>query len=72
VLRAAGRQIRADLAQRRLQTALTGLVIAIAAAALLVTFHLRDVMSDPFDDLMTQTNGAHVSVTGPATLSRRF
>src|SRR3954462_14054854 len=35
VLRATGRLIRADLAQRPFQAALTGLVIAIAAAALL-------------------------------------
>ena len=40
-------------------------MVAIAAAALLVTLHLRDVMSEPFDDLMRATNGAHVSVTGP-------
>jgi putative ABC transport system permease protein len=65
VLRAAVRLIRADLRQRPLQAALTGLVVAIAAAALLVTLHLRDVMSEPFDDLMRATNGAHVSVTGP-------
>jgi putative ABC transport system permease protein len=65
VLRAAGRLVRADLRQRPFQAALTGLVIAIAAAALLVTLHLRDVMSEPFDDLMRATNGAHVSVTGP-------
>ncbi len=37
MLRATGRLIRADLAQRPLQAALTGLVVAIAAAALLVT-----------------------------------
>src|SRR5918996_6545771 len=66
MLRAAVRVIRADLRQRPLQTALTGLVVAIAAAALLVTLHLRDVMSEPFDDLMRATNGAHVTVIGPA------
>ena len=65
MLRAAGRLIRADLRERRLQTALTGLVVAIAACALLVTLHLRDVMSEPFDDLMRGTNGAHVIVSGP-------
>jgi hypothetical protein len=65
VLRVAGRVIRADLRRRPLQTALMGLVVAIAAAALLVTLHLRDVMSEPFDDLMRATNGAHVNVTGP-------
>ena len=65
MLRAAGRLIRADLRQRRLQTALIGLVVAIAACAMLVTLHLRDVMSDPFDDLMRATNGAHVNVSGP-------
>jgi putative ABC transport system permease protein len=65
MLRAAGRLIRADLAQRPLQAALTGLVIVIAAAALLVTLHLRAVLDEPFDDLMRATNGAHVTVTGP-------
>jgi putative ABC transport system permease protein len=65
MLRAAGRLIRADLRQRPFQAALTGLVVAIAACALLVTLHLRDVMSEPFDDLMRETNGAHVSVNGP-------
>ena len=65
MLRASGRLIRADLRQRPFQAALTGLVVAIAACALLVTLHLRDVMSEPFDDLMRETNGAHVSVTGP-------
>ena len=65
MLRAAGRLIRADLAQRPLQAALTGLVVAIAAGALLVTMHLRAVLDEPFDDLMRATNGAHVTVTGP-------
>jgi putative ABC transport system permease protein len=65
MLRASGRLIRADLRQRPFQAALTGLVVAIAACALLVTLHLRDVMSEPFDDLMRESNGAHVSITGP-------
>ena len=65
MLRAAGRLIRADLRQRPFQAALTGLVIAIAAGALLVTLHLRAVMEEPFDDLMRATNGAHVDVMGP-------
>ncbi|HWM11796.1 MAG TPA: FtsX-like permease family protein, partial [Solirubrobacteraceae bacterium] len=65
MLRAAGRLIRADLRERRLQTALTGLVVGIAACALLITLHLRDVMSEPFDDVMRGTNGAHVIVSGP-------
>jgi putative ABC transport system permease protein len=65
VLRAAGRLVRADLRQRPFQAALTGVVVAIAAASLLVTLHLRDAMSEPFDDLMRATNGAHVIVTGP-------
>ena len=65
MLRAAGRLIRADLRQRPFQAALTGLVIAIAACALLVTLHLRAVMEEPFDDLMRATNGAHVDVMGP-------
>jgi putative ABC transport system permease protein len=64
VLRATGRLVRADLAQRPLQSVLTGLVVAIAAGALLVTLHLRAVLDEPFDDLMRATNGAHVSVIG--------
>jgi putative ABC transport system permease protein len=64
VLRATGRLVRADLAQRPLQSVLTGLVVAIAAGALLVTLHLRAVLDEPFDDLMRATNGAHVSVVG--------
>jgi putative ABC transport system permease protein len=70
VLRAAGRLIRADLRQRPLQAALTGTVIAIAAGALLITLHLRAVMDEPFDDLMSATNGAHVQVRGsPAAVA---
>jgi putative ABC transport system permease protein len=65
MLRAAGRLIRADLAQRPLHTALTGLVIAIAAGALLATLHLRAALDEPYADLMRATNGAHVFVTGP-------
>jgi hypothetical protein len=65
MLRAAGRLIRADLRQRPFQAALTGLVIAIAAGALLVTLHLRAVFEEPFDDLMRATHGAHVDVMGP-------
>jgi putative ABC transport system permease protein len=68
VLRAAGRLIRADLRQRPLQAALTGIVIAIAAGALLVTLHLREVMEEPFDDLMRATHGAHLTVMGPPDL----
>ncbi len=71
MLRATGRLIRADLAQRPLQAALTGLVVAIAAAALLVTLHLRAVLDQPFDDLMRATNGAHVTLTGPPAAIRR-
>ena len=65
MLRAAGRLVRADLRQRPLQAALTGLVVAIAAGALLVTMHLRAVMEEPFNDLMVATNGAHLNVMGP-------
>src|SRR6185436_6391201 len=71
VLRATGRLIRADLAQRPVQAALTGLVVAIAAAALLVTLHLRAVLDEPFNDLMRATNGAHVTLTGPPAAIRR-
>jgi putative ABC transport system permease protein len=71
MLRAAGRLIRADLSRRPLQAALTGLVVAIAAGALLVTAHLRAVLDEPFDDLMRATNGAHVVVMGsPAEVAR--
>jgi putative ABC transport system permease protein len=71
VLRATARIVRADLAQRPLQAALTGLVVAIAAGALLVTLHLRAVLDEPFDDLMRATNGAHVNVVGtPAAVAR--
>ena len=66
MLRAAARLIRADLRQRPFQAALTGLVVAIAACALLVTLHLRAVMEEPFDDLMRATHGAHLVVTGPS------
>ncbi len=68
MVRAAGRLIRADLRQRPFQAALTGLVVAIAAGALLVTLHLRAVMEEPFDDLMSATNGAHLTVRGPPDL----
>jgi putative ABC transport system permease protein len=71
VLRATARLIRADLAQRPLQSVLTGLVVAIAAGALLVTLHLRAVLDEPFDDLMRATDGAHVSVVGsPEAVAR--
>jgi putative ABC transport system permease protein len=71
MLRATWRLIRADLAQRPFQAVLTGLVIAIATAALLVTLHLRAVLDQPFDELMRATNGAHVTLTGPPAQIRR-
>jgi putative ABC transport system permease protein len=71
VLRATGRLIWADLAQRPFQAVLTGLVIAIATAALLVTLHLRAVLDAPFDELMRATTGAHVTLTGPPADIRR-
>ena len=40
-------------------------MIAIAAAAVLVTLHLRAVMDEPFADIMRATHGAHLDVRGP-------
>jgi putative ABC transport system permease protein len=71
VVWAGARLIRADVAARPLQAALTGLVIAIAAGALLATLHLRAVLDEPFEDLMRATNGAHLTVTGsPRAVAR--
>jgi putative ABC transport system permease protein len=62
VLAAGLRVIRADLRSRPVHTALTGLVIAFALGALVVTLHGRASLDDPYDRLFRATNGAHVTV----------
>jgi putative ABC transport system permease protein len=66
VFRAGLRIVKADLAVRPLPALLTGLVVAIAAGALLVTLHLRTGLDDPFDALSRATNASDVIVAGPA------
>ena len=61
MLAAALRVIRADLRSRPLHTALTGLVVAFALGALVVTLHGRATLDDPYDRLFRATNGAHVT-----------
>ena len=51
MLPAALRVIRADLRSRPLYTALTGLVVAFALGALVVTLHGRATLDDPYDRL---------------------
>ena len=58
---AALRVIRADLRSRPLYTALTGLVVAFALGALVVTLHGRATLDDPYDRLFKATDGAHVT-----------
>jgi hypothetical protein len=58
VLAAGIRVIRADLRSRPLHTALTGLVVAFALGALVVTLHGRATLDDPYDRLFAATNGA--------------
>ena len=69
---AAFRVIRADLRARPLNTVLTGLVVAFALGALVVTLHGRATLDDPYDRLFEATNGAHVTVGGesPQALER--
>src|SRR4051812_3353409 len=59
---AALRVIQADLRSRPLNTALTGLVIAFALGALVITIHGRATLSAPFDRLFAATRGAHATV----------
>ena len=61
MLPAALRVIRADLRSRPLYTVLTGLVVAFALGALVVTLHGRATLDDPYDRLFRATNGAHVT-----------
>jgi putative ABC transport system permease protein len=70
MLRAGLKIVRADLAARPLPALLTGLVVAVAAGALLVTLHLRTGLDDPFDALSRATNASDVIVAGPAAQVR--
>src|SRR4051794_7487447 len=71
MLRLGARVIRADLRRHPATAVLTGLVVAIAAGALLVTLALRAAIHDPFDQLMRATTGPHAIVTGlPADAAR--
>jgi putative ABC transport system permease protein len=60
MLAAALRIVRADLRARPLISVLTGLVVAFALGALVVTLHGRATLDDPYDRLFAETNGAHV------------
>jgi putative ABC transport system permease protein len=60
MLAAALRIIRADLRARPLNAFLTGLVVAFAVGALVVTLHGRATLDAPSDRLFDATNGAHV------------
>src|SRR3954453_13803008 len=72
MLAAALRIIRADLRARPLNAFLTGLVVAFAVGALVVTLHGRATLDAPYDRLFDATNGAHVTVVAsdPAALRR--
>ena len=61
MLAAGLRVIRADFRSRPLHTALTGLVVAFALGALVVTLHGRATLDDPYDRLFRATDGAHVT-----------
>ena len=61
MLAAGLRVIRADLRSRPLHTVLTGLVVAFALGALVVTLHGRATLDDPYDRLFRATDGAHVT-----------
>ena len=54
----------AGIRHRRLQSALTVIVVASAAAALTVAFGVGRVADRPFDRTFEQTNGAHVTAIG--------
>ena len=66
MLAAGFRVIRADLRSRPLYTALTGLVVAFALGALVVTLHGRATLDDPYDRLFSATDGAHVTAISPS------
>jgi putative ABC transport system permease protein len=61
------RVIRADLRSRPTNTLLTGLVVAFALAALVVTLHGRTTLDDPYDRLFEATHGAHVTAVSAST-----
>ena len=67
MLAAALRIIRADLRARPLNAFLTGLVVAFAVGALVVTLHGRATLDAPYDRLFDATNGAHVTAVGAPT-----
>ena len=49
-------------APARCNAVLTGLVVAFAVGALVVTLHGRATLDAPYDRLFDATNGAHVTV----------
>jgi putative ABC transport system permease protein len=67
MLPAAFRVIRADLRARPMNTFLTGLVIAFALGALVVTLHGRATLDAPYDRLFDATHGAHVTAVSSDT-----
>src|SRR4051794_5342163 len=71
MLAAALRIIRADLRARPLNAFLTGLVVAFAVGALVVTLHGRAALDAPYDRLFHATNGAHVTVVASDTATLR-
>src|SRR3954468_12750113 len=71
MLAAALRIIRADLRARPLNAVLTGLVVAFAVGALVVTLHGRATLDAPYDRLFKATNGAHVTVVASDTAALR-
>ena len=72
MLRVGIRVIRAELAARPVQAALTALV-AVAVGALLVTLHLRSAIDAPFERLMRSTNGPHLTaITSSASAAERL
>ena len=71
MLAAALRIIRADLRARPLNAFLTGLVVAFAVGALVVTLHGRATLDAPYDRLFDATNGAHVTVVASDTATLR-
>src|SRR4051794_396382 len=68
---AALRVIRSDLRAKPLNAVLTGLVVAFALGALVVTLHGRTSLDDPYDRLFQATNGAHVIVVADSTAALR-
>src|SRR3954454_10380857 len=68
---AALRVIRSDLRAKPVNALLTGLVVAFALGALVVTLHGRTSLDDPYDRLFQATNGAHVTVVADSTAALR-